>query len=237
MCKSVFSVCCVVFVCVCVSAAPQLSDQELFWGSDQYDFSIILRAADLQCFWHFAHYGEHFYLNYMVQLVTGVALDRHLSVMVNAPSGLIVGKVDDASGQISFSVKETGFYQMCFSNFHNRFGSMQVFLDFGVYYDGQEKRKEDEKKRKEEDLKQINSTLSFIEESSGRLQRFVFHMWRHYNYERMRRGADFYLLQSNNSYISSWSAAQSLMIISAGVLQLWGIRRLFRRPPAEGAHC
>ncbi len=43
-----------------------------------------------------------------VQLVTGVALDRHLSVIVNAPSGLIVGQVDDASDQIAFSVKETG---------------------------------------------------------------------------------------------------------------------------------
>ncbi len=40
--------------------------------------------------------------------MTGVALDRHLSVTVNAPSGLIVGQVDDASGQIALSVKETG---------------------------------------------------------------------------------------------------------------------------------
>lgn len=59
-----------------------------------------------------------------------------------------------------------GFYQMCFSNFHNRFGGMQVFLNFGVYYEGQkniEIQKEEEKKKKEEDMKQINSTLSFIE--------------------------------------------------------------------------
>ncbi|XP_042571669.1 transmembrane emp24 domain-containing protein 6-like [Cyprinus carpio] len=105
-----------------------------------------------------------------------------------------------------------GFYQMCFSNFHNRFGSMQVFLNFGVYYEGQ---KEEEKKKKEEDMKQINSTLSFIEESSSRLQRFVFHMWRHYNYERMRRGTDFYLLQSNSNYVNIWSAVQSLLIITA----------------------
>lgn len=164
--------------------------------------------------------------------MTGVALDRHLSVTVNAPSGLIVGKVDDATGQIAFNVKETGeslldkrfsisnamnrfvflsffiqswfhvvngrhrifhpktknscclefvfcyikqkrklinqliiyicagFYQMCFSNFHNRFGSMQVFMHFGVYYEGQ---KEEEKNKKEEDMKQINNTLSFIQ--------------------------------------------------------------------------
>ncbi|XP_042609330.1 transmembrane emp24 domain-containing protein 6-like [Cyprinus carpio] len=216
---------------------PELSDQEFFWGADQYDFSIMLRAGDLQCYWHFAHFGERFYLNFMVQLVTGVALDRHLSVTVNAPSGLIVGTVDDASGQIAFSVQETGFYQMCFSNFHNRFGSMQVFLNFGVYYEGQkdiEKQKEEEKKKKEEDMKQINSTLSFIEESNSRLQRFVFHMWRHYNYERMRRGADFYLLQSNSTYVNSWSAVQSLVIITAGYLQLYCLKRLFNTKPAEG---
>ncbi|KAK2867533.1 hypothetical protein Q8A67_025650 [Cirrhinus molitorella] len=209
----------------------ELSDQDLFWGADQYDFSIMLRAGDVQCYWHFAHFGENFYLNFMVQLVTGVALDRHLSVTVNAPSGLIVGKVDNARGQIAFNAKETGFYQMCFSNFHNRFGSMQVFLHFGVYYEGQ---KEEEKNKKEEDMKQINNTLSFIQESSNRLQRFVFHMWRHYNYERMRRGADFYLLQSNSTYVNSWSAVQSLVIITAGYLQLYFLKRLFKTKPAEG---
>ncbi|XP_051740947.1 transmembrane emp24 domain-containing protein 6-like, partial [Ctenopharyngodon idella] len=138
---------------------PELSDQELFWTVDQYDFVIMLCAGDLQCFWHFAHYGESFYLHFMKQWLSGdcVALDRHLSVIVNAPSGLIIGTADDESAQIVFSVEETaGFYQMCFSNFHNRFGIMQVFLNFGVYYEGQEKKKE------EEDMKQINISLSFI---------------------------------------------------------------------------
>ena len=50
---------------------------------------------------------------------------------------------------------------MCFSNFHNRFGSMQVFLDFGVYYEGQTK-KEEEAKTKEEHSRDLNSTLSSI---------------------------------------------------------------------------
>lgn len=51
---------------------------------------------------------------------------------------------------------------MCFSNFHNRFGSMQVFLNFGVYYDGsdhQQKQKEEKKKVQ----KDLNNTLSTIE--------------------------------------------------------------------------
>lgn len=58
-----------------------------------------------------------------VQLVTGVALDRHLSVMINAPSSLIVGRADDASGQITFNVEETGQCNYnktyAFMSFHN----------------------------------------------------------------------------------------------------------------------
>lgn len=44
-----------------------LTDQQLFWGPDQYEFSTVLRAEGLQCFWHFTHRGETFYLNYMVR--------------------------------------------------------------------------------------------------------------------------------------------------------------------------
>lgn len=51
-------------------------------------------------------YGQYVFVQ--VQLTTGVALDRHLSVMINAPSSLIVGRADDASGQIVFNVEETG---------------------------------------------------------------------------------------------------------------------------------
>nr|XP_033941740.1 transmembrane emp24 domain-containing protein 6-like [Pseudochaenichthys georgianus] len=155
-----------------------MTDQELFWGTDQYDFSVEVPAAGLECFWHFAHRGERFYLSFMVQWVTGVGHDRHLSVTVNAPSS---------------------FYQMCFSNFHNRFGTMQVFLSFGVYYDGYkdpDKTKEEEKKKKEEASKDLNNTLSVIE--------------------------------SIFNYVTWWSATQSLVIIVSGYLQLFTIKRLFK---------
>ena len=52
---------------------PGLSDQDLFWGTDQYDFAIVLGASGLECFWHMAHQGEQFYFNYMVRS-TGMAL-------------------------------------------------------------------------------------------------------------------------------------------------------------------
>lgn len=40
--------------------------------------------------------------------MTGVGHDRHLSVTVNAPGGLVISTVDDAQGQINFEAKETG---------------------------------------------------------------------------------------------------------------------------------
>lgn len=59
---------------------------------------------------------------------------------------------------------------MCLSNFHNHFGNMQVFLSFGVYYDGSQdsaQLKEEEQKKKEEVSRELNSTLSIIEVSAG----------------------------------------------------------------------
>lgn len=55
---------------------------------------------------------------------------------------------------------------MCFSNFHNHFGNMQVFLSFGVYYNGFQDAtqvKGEDKKKKEEMSKDLNNTLSIIE--------------------------------------------------------------------------
>uniref|UniRef100_A0A3B5MXR1 GOLD domain-containing protein n=1 Tax=Xiphophorus couchianus TaxID=32473 RepID=A0A3B5MXR1_9TELE len=94
------------------------TDQKLFWGADQYDFSVVLPAAATECFWHFAHHGEKFYLSFMVQWVTGVGLDRDLSVTVNAPSSLLISTVDDAKGQINFEVKETGISVYCCCHLH-----------------------------------------------------------------------------------------------------------------------
>lgn len=46
---------------------------------------------------------------------------------------------------------------MCFSNFHNRFGSIQVFMNFGVYYQDLGDSKKDDND------KQLNNTLDTIE--------------------------------------------------------------------------
>lgn len=60
---------------------PNMTDQELFWGADQYDFSVVLPAAGMDCFWHFAHHGEKFYLSFMVRVCRfchfGVGLLQH----------------------------------------------------------------------------------------------------------------------------------------------------------------
>ncbi|XP_012713457.1 transmembrane emp24 domain-containing protein 6 [Fundulus heteroclitus] len=201
---------------------PNITDQELFWGADQYDFSVVLPAAATECFWHFAHHRERFYLNFMVQWVTGVGLDRHLSVTVNAPSSLLLSTVDDAKGQINFEVEETGFHQMCLSNFHNHFSMMQVFLSFGVYYDNNQ-----DKGKKDMEEEKLNNTLSIIQIATNRVERNVFHMFRYYSFGRMRKSTDYFLLQSNTRYITWWSMALSLLIVTSGFLQLLFLKSLF----------
>ncbi|PWA19903.1 hypothetical protein CCH79_00016594 [Gambusia affinis] len=195
------------------------TDQELFWGADQYDFSVVLPAAATECFWHFAHHGEKFYLSFLVQWVTGVGLHRDLSVTVNAPSSLLISTADDTKGQINFEVKETGIsdyccchlqqlhiytffstLNMCLSNFHNRFSTMQA--------------------------------------ATSKVERDVFHMFRYYSFSRMRKSADHFLLLSNSQYITWWSMALSLLIVTSGYLQLLFLKSLFvSKAEAEKPRC
>uniref|UniRef100_A0A4W5L377 Transmembrane p24 trafficking protein 6 n=1 Tax=Hucho hucho TaxID=62062 RepID=A0A4W5L377_9TELE len=200
-----------------------LKDHNLFRGADRYDFAIVVPASGLECFWHFAHQSGSFYLTYMVQGVTGLASDHHLYVTVISPKGALMASKDDTIGEINFQTEVTGFYQMCLGNYKNHFGGVRVFLDFGVYYEGAEEMQRETK----EGEKVLNNTLSNIEESTNKIQGHIFHMWRHYNYARMSRGADHYLLLSNSNYVTWWSAVQSVVIVMAGYLQLFFLKRLF----------
>nr|XP_025974557.1 transmembrane emp24 domain-containing protein 6 [Dromaius novaehollandiae] len=208
------------------------SDEPLFRGADRYDFAVVVHAGAAECFWQFAHQSGNFFFSYEVQWATGMAGDRHILATVSDPSGLRLGSSQHARGQINFPTKETGFYQLCLSNQHNRFGSMQVYLDFGVYYQGFDAENEQEAERK-----QLNDTLDAIGVSMRKLQLHVFHMRRFYNFARMRKGADSFLLESNYSYVNWWSLAQSCVIVLSGALQLCFLKRLFAVQPAARPRC
>ncbi|KAF3855363.1 hypothetical protein F7725_023418 [Dissostichus mawsoni] len=153
-----------------------------------------------------------------VQWVTGIAIDHRLFVTVHSPQAT------------SWFPKTppSVFYRMCLGN-HNHFGAIRVFVNFGVIYEGFE----ETKMETEEGEKVLNNTLAGIEESVQKLQNQIFHMWRHYNFARMRKGKDHYLLQSIFNYVTWWSATQSLVIIVSGYLQLFAIKDSSKRTPAD----
>lgn len=185
---------------------------------------------------------------------------------------------------------------MCFSNFHNRLSTMQIFLSFGVYYDDRNPSNPEKEKEREELDKDLNNTLSVIEVnvfasfdqlvsvdnmpprsslnfdsllwdvdmnlfviysrpvvfaflnlvlaslhseisilkmsfppqgSTHKVKNFVFHMFRYYSFARMKRSSDYYLLRSNSKYMTWWSVALSLLIVTSGYLQLRFLKSLF----------
>ncbi|XP_071316431.1 transmembrane emp24 domain-containing protein 6-like [Trachinotus anak] len=210
---------------------PSLSegDAGLFRSSDKYDFAVEVPAAGMDCFWHFAHQSGSFYLTYMVQWVTGMANDHPLFVTVSSPQGVLMASQNEAVGQMKFQTEVTGFYRMCLGNHNKQFGAIRVFLNFGAIYEGLE----ESEGEMEEGEKVLNSTLTVIEESVQKLQNQIFHMWRHYNLARMRKGKDHYLLLSNLNYVNWWSATQSLVIFLCGYLQLLVLKRLFHTDPSR----
>ncbi|XP_041047632.1 transmembrane emp24 domain-containing protein 6 [Carcharodon carcharias] len=194
-----------------------------FRAADQYDFSIIVPGGGQECFWHYADKAGYFYFNYEVQWVMGLQNDRAITATVNVPTGQLIDTSSEASGQINFKTNESGFYQLCLNNVLSHFGSKQIFISFGVYYDGFSERKEAEDKEK----LQLNNTISAIQDTTIKVESCVFHMWRFYNFARMHKGADYFIVQASNNYVNWWSFAQSAVIVSSGVLQLYFLKRLF----------
>lgn len=191
-----------------------------------------------------------------------------------------------------------GFYQLCLDNQQNHFGFMQVYLNFGVYYEGfntenkqPEERKElndtleaigvsveatagcsnaagtgtSSQKNREGRLPLVELQLNLMLSPAGssrsgsagprlcrgpaaerpplpqvsiqKLQLHIFHMWRFYNFARMRKGADSILLESNYNYVNWWSVAQSCVIVLSGVLQLCFLKRLFTVQTSSRQQC
>lgn len=64
-------------------------------------------------------------------------------------------------GEQSSPFLSAGFYQLCLDNQQNHFGFMQVYLNFGVYYDGFSMENKQTEERKE-----LNNTLEAIEVSA-----------------------------------------------------------------------
>ncbi|OXB65097.1 hypothetical protein ASZ78_008380 [Callipepla squamata] len=208
------------------------SNEPLFRGADRYDFAIIVHAGTTECFWQFAHQSGNFFFSFEVQRAAGIANSRYILATVRDPSGAQLGASQDVRGQINFQTTETGFYQLCLDNGQNHFGFVQVYLNFGVYYDGFNMEKEQPEERK-----QLNDTLDAIGVSIQKLQVHIFHMWRFYNFARMRKGADSFLLESNYHYVNWWSMAQSCVIVLSGVLQLYFLKRLFNVQSSGKPRC
>ncbi|XP_044126084.1 transmembrane emp24 domain-containing protein 6 [Bufo gargarizans] len=203
--------------------------EPLFRGADRYDFAIVLGPAGTECFWHYAHQNGFFYFGYEVQWTSGIMKSRQVSASVHDPKEFLIETSKDMRGQINFQTKETGFYQLCINNWQNSFGSVQVYLNFGVLYDGEGPEHVEDHKQK------LNDTLITIEQSAQIVQGRVLHMWRYYNFARMRKGSDYYRLMSNYQYVNWWSAGTSVLIVVSGVLQLHFLKRLFNvKPTTEG---
>ncbi|XP_058701559.1 transmembrane emp24 domain-containing protein 6 isoform X1 [Poecile atricapillus] len=142
------------------------SQEPLFRGADRYDFAVVIPAGTVECFWQFSHQGGNFFFSYEVQRATGIGNSRNILVTASDPDGFQLGVSQDVRGQINFLTKDTGFYQLCLDNQQNHFGLMQVYLNFGVYYDDFNMEHEQPAERKE-----LNDTLEAIGVRSGSPQR------------------------------------------------------------------
>ncbi|XP_067447181.1 uncharacterized protein [Thunnus thynnus] len=69
----------------------------------------------------------------------------------------------------------------------------------------------------------VTAELCKLKGSTHKVELYVFHTIRHYAFDRMMKSADFFLLQSNSQYVTWWSVALSLLIVTSGFMFVSGM--------------
>ncbi|XP_041377557.1 transmembrane emp24 domain-containing protein 6-like [Gigantopelta aegis] len=113
---------------------------------------------------------------------------------------------------------------MCIDNLRGQFGSKLVLLEILSFHD-QDWENYMEHMEDYDDLRsELATSLGEVDQSISQMKRFQSHT-------RMNIVRDWYVIQSNNKYISYYSLVQCFVIVICSLSQVYMLRRFFRTVP------
>lgn len=118
------------------------------------------------------------------------------------------------------SVQMAGYYQFCIDNSLSRFASKLVSLYVASF-------KRDEWESYISELSGHDVTVANFTTSLQNVDKNIGFMLKSLDQSRRTMSHDWYLLESNNSYIQIWSIVQCSVIIISSVTQIYFVKKLF----------
>ncbi|XP_046569337.1 transmembrane emp24 domain-containing protein 6-like [Haliotis rubra] len=186
----------------------------------QHEFKVEVAAGREECFHQFVTEGCRLYISYSV--VRGG--DRNINFFLLDKHGEVIDSQYDKPGaMVEKAIEEQGYMEFCFDNTHSRFGSKLVYFyltTFLIERWGQYL-------KDVEELRGLTVNLSSILEGVELSLTDVDNYQTHTRLNVMR---DWYLLNANQRYVGYWSTALCVVVLVAGLGQVFFLRRMFRMP-------
>lgn len=183
-----------------------------------HEFKVDIPGGKEDCFFQRAVQGAKFYVSFEV-LRGG---DRNVdTVLRNSQWHTVNAHYWKSSGMFDFEVPITDTYALCFDNTHSRFQGKLVYLYIVVFV------MSDWTAYGHEMQEVIGLTQNFSQ-SLQNVDSSVQEMLKINQQGRFNVVKDWYLINSNNVYVQNWSLTQCVITVTASIVQVYFVRRLFR---------
>jgi hypothetical protein len=118
------------------------------------------------------------------------------------------------------SVPLEGYYAFCMDNSNSRFASKIISLYVASF-------KRDEWESYIGELGGMDVTVANFTSSLANVDHNIASMLKSLDHSRRQNTHDFYLLESNYSYVQFWSVVQILVIVTSSAIQVYFVKKLF----------
>ena len=206
------------FFCRCANA-NLFSMADGFGGDAQWtkhQFKIVIEPGHRECFYQPVS-GQSVFVN-SYQVIRGDDINYELLL----PNGTAERREERSSfGSYQMSnVTNVGDYAVCFDNSYSHITSKLVSVYMLTFHEERIKAHMDEQAAADYSVTLANKLV-------GNISLNIIEIFTSQALSRFKQASDEHLLQANNSLVFYWSITQSVLIVAAGLFQVYFIKRLF----------
>ncbi|KAL5293243.1 TMED6 family protein [Megaselia abdita] len=181
------------------------------------DYKVHIDAGKEDCYFVFCKPGATFYVAFSV--IRGG--DGMAGFAVRNPQAQIVKPYQwQASSDFTEQSTTGGYYSVCIDNQFSRFAGKLVNIYITVVkYDAWEKYAKE--------IEELQLNMQNFTQVIGTVERNINEMLSFQSFSKSREARDFALLVDNNSYVSTFSVAQIVVILITCSVQVYFVKKLF----------
>ncbi|MBN3299587.1 TMED1 protein, partial [Amia calva] len=210
-------------VCLAIVSALCVGQTTPFIPAKDSEFTFILPAGRIECFFQTATKNSTMEVEY--QVIAGAGMD--VDFTINNPNGYqLISEFRKSDGVHTVEPTDEGDYQICFDNTFSKFSEKMVF--FEVIFEGPGgDAGQDDWSQMTEPESLLEYKLEDIRESVESVHRRLERSMHFQNVLRAYEARDRILQDDNLWRVTFWSCLNMLVLLVVAMVQVYTLRSLF----------